>query len=106
MKHLKQIYSQLFKASLHLNKDVLNQLLAFSTDPKTGDIKHAEKSLHKKGCLDKTFSLFRRLRVDQFSPDNFTYPFVLKAIGCLREVAEAEKIRGLSSKLGSNSILS
>ncbi|KAK1259203.1 Pentatricopeptide repeat-containing protein [Acorus gramineus] len=118
MKHLKQIHCQLFKASLHLNKDVLNKLLAFSTDPKTGDIKHAEKMFEnlrnpslfmynlmiraftKKGSFDKTFSLFRRLREDQFSPDNFTYPFVLKAIGCLREVAEAEKIRGLVIKTG------
>ncbi|GAB4832914.1 hypothetical protein Ancab_006933 [Ancistrocladus abbreviatus] len=44
--------------------------------------------------------LFNELREDGFWPDNFTYPFVLKAIGCLGDAKEALRIHGFVVKSG------
>ncbi|RZC64045.1 hypothetical protein C5167_025795 [Papaver somniferum] len=52
------------------------------------------------GNLRRCVSLFVRLREDGLSPDNFTFPFVLKAIGCSKMVLEGKKIHGLIVKTG------
>ncbi|KAF8389040.1 hypothetical protein HHK36_025725 [Tetracentron sinense] len=102
MKELKQIQSQVFRVGLHQNKDALNKLMVFCTNPSSGNLQYAERifsyiqypylfiynlmirAFGTKGHLSKAILLFGRLREDGLSPDNFTYPFVLKAIGCLQ----------------------
>ncbi|XP_010252400.1 PREDICTED: pentatricopeptide repeat-containing protein At1g31430 [Nelumbo nucifera] len=118
MKELKQIQSQIFRVGLHQNRDALNKLMVFCTDPNSGNLRYAErifsyiqepclfifnlmiKTFAKKGNFRKVLLLFNRLREDDLSPDNFTYPFVLKAIGCLRAVSEGRNIHGFIVKTG------
>ncbi|XP_042478486.1 pentatricopeptide repeat-containing protein At1g31430-like [Macadamia integrifolia] len=118
MKDLKQIQSQMFRAGFHQNRDALNKLMVFCTDPDSGNLQYAErifnyilepslflynliiKAFAKKGNFKKAVLLFSGLRENGLSPDNFTYPFVLKAIGCLREFIEGRKVHGFIVKTG------
>lgn len=88
------------------------------TDPSIGNLHYAErifnyidipglfiynlviKAFTKNGSFRKAVLLFRQLREEGLSPDNFTYPFVFKAIGCLGEVREGEKVYGFVVKSG------
>lgn len=58
------------------------------------------KAFAKKGRFRKAICLFGQLKKDGLWPDNFTYPFVFKAIGSLREVWEGAKIHGFVVKTG------
>ncbi|KAK4835328.1 hypothetical protein QYF36_008395 [Acer negundo] len=58
------------------------------------------KAYTKKGNFRKSLSFFNELRENGLSADNFTYPFVFKVIGCLREVKEGEKVHGHVVKTG------
>ncbi|KAK9269169.1 hypothetical protein L1049_000938 [Liquidambar formosana] len=118
MKQLKQIQTQIFRVGLHQSKDTLNKLMVFCTEPYLGNLQYAErifnyiqdsslfiynvmiKASTKKGSFRKAVSIFGQLREDGLSPDNFTYPFVLKAIGCLGEVSEGVKVHGFVVKTG------
>ncbi|KAJ4828866.1 hypothetical protein Tsubulata_044581 [Turnera subulata] len=118
MTHPKQIQAQMFLVGLHQNTDVLSKLTAFCTHPSNGDLVYAGrifgwiqnpglfiynlliKAFAKNGSFMKCFSFFTKLRVDGLWPDNFTYPFVFKAIGCLGEVSEGEKVHGFVVKSG------
>ncbi|XP_031263387.1 pentatricopeptide repeat-containing protein At1g31430-like [Pistacia vera] len=118
MTHLKQIQAQIFQVGLHQNTDTLNKLMVFCTDPSLGNLLYAEKIFNciecpslfiynllirafaKKGSYRKSLLLFYNLREHGFSPDNFTYPFVLKVIGYLRELKEGEKVHGYVVKTG------
>ncbi|CAK9135599.1 unnamed protein product [Ilex paraguariensis] len=118
MKQLKQIQTQVFKIGLHKNKDAVNKLMAFCTDPSLGNLYYAEKLFHfledphlfvynvmikaytKNGRFRRALLLFDELRYNGLWPDNFTYPFVFKAIGGLREVLSGEKVHGFVVKSG------
>ncbi|XP_068647659.1 pentatricopeptide repeat-containing protein At1g31430 [Aristolochia californica] len=118
LKELKQIQSQVFRAGLHHNKDALNRMMSFCTDPQFGCLTYAEKifrniqnpslfiynllikAFTKKGRMKSTLQLFDKLRWGGLSPDNFTFPFVLKAMGCLKLVSEGQKIHGFIVKRG------
>ncbi|KAL3598755.1 hypothetical protein D5086_006673 [Populus alba] len=118
MNQLKQIQAQIFRGGLHQSTDTLKKLMVFCADPSNGNLVHAErifnyiqnpglfvynimiKAFAKKGIFRKCLMLFNKLREDGMWPDNFTYPFVLKAIGCLGEVLEAEKLHGFVMKTG------
>ncbi|XP_062090638.1 pentatricopeptide repeat-containing protein At1g31430 [Humulus lupulus] len=118
LNELKQIQTQIFMAGLHQSRGPLNKLMAFCTDPSLGNMGYAEKifdfiqepslfifnvmlkALAKQGSFKRVIWLFYRLRVVGLWPDNFTYPFVLKAIGCLGEVQEGRKIHGFVIKTG------
>ncbi|RZC92006.1 hypothetical protein C5167_027896 [Papaver somniferum] len=118
MKELRQIQSQVFRVGLSQNRDAVNELLVFCTDPKSGNFQYAERVFSyteeptlflynlmirastKLGNLRRCVSLFIGLREDGLSPDNFTFPFVLKAIGCSKMVLEGKKIHGLIVKTG------
>lgn len=118
MNQLKQIQAQIFRGGLHQSTDTLKKLMVFCADPSNGNLGHAErifnyiqnpglfvynimiKAFAKKGIFRKCLMLFNKLREDGLWPDNFTYPFVLKAIGCLGEVLEAEKLHGFVMKTG------
>lgn len=110
-----QIHSQVFTYGLHSNIDVLHKLMAFATD---ADLRYADKifaqierptlfiynvmiKAHVKfGSCRKALSLFDELRLRGLVPDNYTYPFVFKAVGRLRIVLEGEKIHGFALKSG------
>ncbi|PIA25551.1 hypothetical protein AQUCO_11100013v1 [Aquilegia coerulea] len=118
IKQLKEIHTQIFKFGFHQNKDVLQKLMVFCTNPSTGNLYYAEKTFHyiqnpslfvynllikeftKKGVLRKVVLLFDRLREDGLFPDNYTYPFVLKAIGRLGMVSDGRKIHGFIVRTG------
>ncbi|KAL6514424.1 hypothetical protein OROHE_019032 [Orobanche hederae] len=115
MSHLEQIQAQLFTHGLHHNIDVLHKLMIFATD---ANLTHAEKifvrierptlfiynvaiKAHaKSGNCRKALFLFDELRVRGLCPDNYTYPFVFKAVGRLKAVPEGDKIHGFVLKLG------
>ncbi|KAK1551127.1 hypothetical protein Q3G72_030745 [Acer saccharum] len=108
----------MFQVGLHQDTQTLNKLMAFCTDPSLGNLFYAEKVFNcvkypclfiynlmikayaKKGSFRKSLSFFNELRENGLSPDNFTYPFVFKVIGCLREVKEGEKVHGHVVKTG------
>ncbi|GLU09786.1 hypothetical protein SLE2022_266270 [Rubroshorea leprosula] len=116
--HLEQIHAQIFSLGLQQDSAILNKLMAFCTDPSRGDLHYAEKIFNsiqhpslfvynvmikafaKKGSFEKVILLFWNLREQGLQPDNFTYPFVLKAMGCLGEVLEGEKVHGFTVKCG------
>lgn len=118
MVELKQIQTQLFRICIHEKDDVLSKLVVACTDPKAGNLNYAEKlfvtiknpslfvynvmikAYTKSGFCKKTLFLFDQLRVHGLWPDNFTYPFVFKAICHLREVLVGEKIHGFVVKCG------
>ncbi|KAI9157228.1 hypothetical protein LWI28_018804 [Acer negundo] len=118
MTHLKQIHAHMFQVGLHQDTQTLNKLMAFCTDPSLGNLFYAEKVFNcvkypclfiynlmikaytKKGNFRKSLSFFNELRENGLSADNFTYPFVFKVIGCLREVKEGEKVHGHVVKTG------
>ncbi|KAI3868240.1 hypothetical protein MKX03_000151 [Papaver bracteatum] len=118
MKELREIQSQVFRIGLSQNRDAVNKLLVFCTNPESGNYHYAERvfgyteeptlflynlmirASTKMGNLRRCVSLFVRLREDGLSPDNFTFPFVLKAIGCSKMVLEGKKIHGLIVKTG------
>lgn len=58
------------------------------------------KAFAKRGSFRSALELFRLLREEGLWPDSFTYPFVFKAIGCLREPREGAKVHGLVVKTG------
>ncbi|KAG5079493.1 hypothetical protein JHK86_003558 [Glycine max] len=58
------------------------------------------KAFVKRGSLRSAISLFQQLRERGVWPDNYTYPYVLKGIGCIGEVREGEKIHAFVVKTG------
>ncbi|GAV62537.1 PPR domain-containing protein/PPR_2 domain-containing protein [Cephalotus follicularis] len=92
--------------------------MLFCTNPSSGNLHYAEKifsylqnhhlfiynlmikAFCKMGHYNKALLLFRKLKEDGLRPDNFTHPFVFKAIGCLGEVKQGEKLRGYVVKTG------
>lgn len=115
---LKQIQAQIFQIGLQQNPETLNKLMVFCTQPSHGNLLYAEKifgsiqspcllaynllikAFAKKGSFRKSLLLFSKLRERGVSPDNFTYPFVFKAVGCLGEVKKGEKVHGYVVKTG------
>ncbi|GMY35939.1 pentatricopeptide repeat-containing protein At1g31430-like [Fagus crenata] len=118
MTQLKQIQTQIFRVALHQDNETLNKLIAFCTDPSLGNLHYAEKIFNyiqdpnlfiynvlikafaKKGSFRKAIWLFGQLRENGLWPDNFTYPYVFKAIGCLGEAWEGGKVHGFVVKTG------
>lgn len=118
MDQLKQIQSQIFRIGLEGDRDTINKLMAFCTDSSLGNLRYAERIFNyiqdpslfvynvmvkvyaKRRIFRKVILLFQQLREDELWPDNFTYPFVLKAIGCLRDVRQGEKVHGFVVKTG------
>ncbi|XP_011629221.1 pentatricopeptide repeat-containing protein At1g31430 [Amborella trichopoda] len=105
MKELKQIHCQLYRIGLDQNKDIVNKLMASNSR----DLPYAEKifcqiknphlfiynimvrSFAKHGNFKKIMFLYHQMREEGIFPDNFTYPFVLKAMGYLQAFVEGEK---------------
>ncbi|KAL3620802.1 hypothetical protein CASFOL_035714 [Castilleja foliolosa] len=115
MAHLQQIQAQLFTHGLYHNIDVLHKLMVFAAEK---NLFHAEKILAqierptlfiynvmikafaKSGNCRNALLLFDELRVRGLCPDNYTYPFVFKAVGKLGVVLEGGKIHGFVLKSG------
>ncbi|XP_061364758.1 pentatricopeptide repeat-containing protein At1g31430 [Gastrolobium bilobum] len=118
MCHMKQIQTQMFCVGLHQDRDTLNKLMAFCMDSSVGDfhyahrifnyIKHPSlfiynlmiKAFVKRGSFRRAISLFEQLREDGVWPDNYTYPYVFKAIGCMGEADEGYKVHAFVVKSG------
>ncbi|XP_050214674.1 pentatricopeptide repeat-containing protein At1g31430-like [Mercurialis annua] len=118
MTHLKQIHAHIFRLGLHQDNVSLKNLIAFCTDPSKGNLSYAEKIFNyiqnpglfiynlmikafaKNRSYTKCLLFFSKLREEGLWPDNFTYPFVCKAIGYLGDVLAAEKLRGVVTKSG------
>ncbi|KAG0492780.1 hypothetical protein HPP92_006178 [Vanilla planifolia] len=115
---LKQVHCQVLMSGLDQSRDIVDGFLVFLTDPHAGDMHYASKvfdsllrptlfafnvmmkAFSKKGEHKKTALFYHRLREESIFPDNFTYPFVLKAFGCLRLKFEGMKTHGLVTKTG------
>ncbi|XP_027173932.1 pentatricopeptide repeat-containing protein At1g31430 [Coffea eugenioides] len=118
MTHLMQIQAQVLILGLHQNLDIIHKLVAFTADPFLGNLGYAQrifdhvetpslfiynvmiKAHTKAGNFRKALCLFDQLRKHGLWPDNYTYPFVFKAIGELKSVREGEKIHGFVLKSG------
>ncbi|XP_075651527.1 pentatricopeptide repeat-containing protein At1g31430-like isoform X3 [Castanea sativa] len=116
MTHLKQIQTQIFRVGLHQDHDTLNKLMVFCTDPSLGNLHYAEKIFNyiqnpslfiynvlikafaKKGSFKKSIWVFGQLRKHGLWPDNFTYPYVFKAIGCI-ELGKVENFKKLFDEM-------
>ncbi|XP_054812820.1 pentatricopeptide repeat-containing protein At1g31430 isoform X3 [Prosopis cineraria] len=118
MFQLKQIQTQMFFVGLHEDMDTLGKLMVICADSSVGDLHYACRTfnyIHKpslfiynlmikafveKSTFREAISLFSQLRKDGLWPDNYTYPFVLKALGCIGEFNEAVKVHGFIVKTG------
>ncbi|XP_047160001.1 pentatricopeptide repeat-containing protein At1g31430 [Vigna umbellata] len=118
MFQLKQIQAHIFSVGLQQDRDTLNKLMAFSMDSSLGDFNHANrifkyihtpslfiynlmiKAFVKRGSFRSALSLFQQLREHGVWPDNYTYPYVLKGIGCIGEVGEGKKVHAFVVKTG------
>ncbi|KAK7407710.1 hypothetical protein VNO78_09736 [Psophocarpus tetragonolobus] len=118
MSQLKQIQAQIFCVGLQKDRDTLYKLIAFSVDSSLGDFDYANrvfkwirvpslfiynlmiKAHVKRGSFRSAISLFQQLREHRVWPDNYTYPYVLKGLGCSGEVREGEKVHALVVKTG------
>lgn len=60
------------------------------------------KAFVKRGSFRRAISLFKQLREEEGGlwPDNYTYPYVFKAIGCMGEVGEGEMVHAFVIKTG------
>ncbi|XP_004250591.2 pentatricopeptide repeat-containing protein At1g31430 [Solanum lycopersicum] len=114
---LKQIHAQVIILNFHKHIGILHKLLAFTTHDDT-DFNYAKKIFSccenrtlfmynvmikgyvKTGQFKKPLYLFNELKIHGLFPDNFTYPFVFKAIGELKMVKGGEKIHGYVLKSG------
>ncbi|CAN1758674.1 Pentatricopeptide repeat-containing protein At1g31430 [Linum perenne] len=112
MAQLKEVHCQMYRNWLHQDADALSKLMVFCTDRANGNLNYAErvfgvtekpclfiynlmiKVYAKKGSFRMCLLLFSRLKGDGLWPDNFTYPFVLKAIGYLGRTLEAKRVHG------------
>lgn len=93
--------------------------MVFCTDPSHGNLHYAQrifdhvietpslfvynvmiKAYVKANWHKKAIFLFDELRFCGLWPDNYTYPFVLKAVGGIKEVSLGEKIHGFVVKCG------
>ncbi|BAT98846.1 hypothetical protein VIGAN_10019700 [Vigna angularis var. angularis] len=118
MSQLKQIQAHIFSVGLQQDRDILNKLMAFSMDSSLGDFNYANrifkyihtpslfiynlmiKAFVKRGSFRSALSLFQQLREHGVWPDNYTYPYVLKGIGCIGEVGEGKKVHAFVVKTG------
>ena len=118
MCQLKQIQTQIFCAGLQQDRDTLNKLMAFCVDSSVGDFHYAHrifnyihepclfvynvmiKAFVKMGSFREAISLFGQMRYDGVSPDNYTYPYVFKAVGRIGEVSEGKKVHAFVVKTG------
>ncbi|KAK7348941.1 hypothetical protein VNO80_23728 [Phaseolus coccineus] len=118
MSQFKQIQAHIFSVGLQQDRDTLNKLMAFSMDSSLGDFNYAHrifKHIHnpslfiynlmikafvKRGSFRTAISLFQKLREHGVWPDNYTYPYVLKGVGCIGEVKEGEKVHAFVVKTG------
>ncbi|CAI9285863.1 unnamed protein product [Lactuca saligna] len=118
MNQLKQIQTQIVVLGLAQNVDAIKKLVAFSADPSVGNLFYAQKifdrietppllvynvmikAYTKSAHFRKALRFFDQMRVDGLWPDNYTYPFVFKSIGHLREASTGEKIHGFVVKSG------
>ncbi|KAI3524526.1 hypothetical protein L1887_03184 [Cichorium endivia] len=118
MNQLKQIQTQIFVLGLAQNVDAIKKIIVFSADPSVGNLCYAQrifdrietppllvynvmiKAYTKSGDFRRVLCLFDQMRVDGLWPDNYTYPFVFKSIGCLRDVSTGKKIHGFVVKSG------
>ncbi|KAK3421257.1 hypothetical protein EUGRSUZ_G01917 [Eucalyptus grandis] len=100
---LKAVHAAVLRAHLHLNLTFLTHLVARYAS--LGSLPHARAlfalsaeppdvflwNVVVRGCVDglrfrPALGLYARMRGQGIGPDNFTYPFVLKACGCLGDV--------------------
>ena len=58
------------------------------------------KAFSKKGSFNCVLMIYRKMREESLSPDNYTYPFVLKAVGGLQAMAEAGEVHAHVVKSG------
>ncbi|KAJ0593859.1 putative tetratricopeptide-like helical domain superfamily [Helianthus annuus] len=118
MNQMKQIQTQIFVLGLAQNVDAIKKIMAFAADPSVGNLCYAQrifdrietpslfaynvmiKAYTKSGGFRKALCLFDQMRVDGIGLDNYTYPFVCKSVGCLREASIGEKIHGYVVKCG------
>ncbi|XP_027362020.1 pentatricopeptide repeat-containing protein At1g31430 [Abrus precatorius] len=118
LSQLKQIHAHIFGVGLQQDRHTLNKLMAVSMDSSVGDFNYANrifdcihdpalfvynlmiKAFVKRGSFRRAVSLFKQLREHGEWPDNYTYPFVLKGIGCIGEVSEGEKVHAFVIKTG------
>ncbi|PWA90024.1 pentatricopeptide repeat (PPR-like) superfamily protein [Artemisia annua] len=119
MKQLKQIQTQIYALGLAQNVDAIKKIMAFSADPLLGNLSYAQRVFNtietrnlfvynvmikgyvKKQVFQKGVFLFEEMRVfDGIKPDNYTYPFVFKAIGGLMDGKMGRKVHGFVLKCG------
>ncbi|XP_071730416.1 pentatricopeptide repeat-containing protein At1g31430 [Rutidosis leptorrhynchoides] len=116
MNHLTQIHAQIFILGLAQNVDAIKKIIAFTS---VTNLNYAQKLFNtiqtpslftynvmikaytKSNDFRKTLFLFDQMRrVDGLWPDNYTYPFVFKSIGSLKDGSKGEMIHAFVLKSG------
>ncbi|KAF8390777.1 hypothetical protein HHK36_025305 [Tetracentron sinense] len=108
IKTLKSVHASMIRSHLHLNLFFFTNLV--SQYASLGSVSHAYtlfsasqssdaflwnvmiRGLAENGRHDHSILLYRQMQEMGIKPDNFTFPFVLKACGHLRDIEYGEKI--------------
>ncbi|KAG9153263.1 hypothetical protein Leryth_020856 [Lithospermum erythrorhizon] len=115
---VQQIHAQIITRGHHHNIDTLQKLIFITTQTSYDNLYYAETIFYqikqptlfvfnvlikghvKKGNFFSAFYLFDEMRVRNIWPDNFTFPFVCKAVVGLKRVWLGERIHGFVLKCG------
>ncbi|KAL3714263.1 hypothetical protein ACJRO7_006230 [Eucalyptus globulus] len=118
MRHLREAHGQVITCGLGSNSFALSRLLAFCADPRHGSVHYAWElfrriqmpticicnTIIKAFLLNNEFfstvSLYNRLLMRGFCPDNYTIPYVLKACAKLHDHYLGESVHGHGIKVG------
>ncbi|OMO71979.1 hypothetical protein COLO4_27920 [Corchorus olitorius] len=118
MKQLRQAHGQAISCGLGTNNFALSRLLAFCANPTHGSLTYAWnlfqhiqnpticicntmiKAFFLKGEVFKTICFYTDMMNNGMSPDNYTFPYVLKACTKLQYVYFGELVYGHCLKLG------
>jgi len=114
--HLEQIHSLIFTTGLHQDTHTLNKLFSVSIHlnhfhyslsifnhtlhPSLFLYNLLIKSFFKRNSFQTAISLFNQLRLNALFPDNYTYPFLLKAVACIGDFQQGTKIHAFVFKTG------
>ncbi|WOL07746.1 hypothetical protein Cni_G16493 [Canna indica] len=118
MRQLKQTQAQLTTAGLAADSFALSRLLAFCSHPVHGCLRHAQllfmysysptlcihntmiKALLLRQNYVESFKIYSNLLRDGLVPDNYTFPYVLKACAGLQDGTAGAQVHGHVVKLG------
>ncbi|KAG9439410.1 hypothetical protein H6P81_019575 [Aristolochia fimbriata] len=118
MRQLRQTHAQIIVRGLGEDKFAISRLMHFCSDPVHGDLEHTWtlfrqsehpticicntmiKAFLQSGELRRTAEIYVGILHDRLCPDNYTFPYILKACSNLQDLKFGEQVHSHVVKLG------